>query len=76
MATWTGMWVPANTPKDIVVRLNREVIKSITGPDMKARFGDLGVEAVGDTPEHFAAFVQAEIDKWAKVVRATGMTVQ
>jgi len=76
MATWTGMWVPANTPKDIVARLNREVIKAITSPDMKERFGDLGVEAVGDTPEHFAGFEQAEIDKWAKVVRATGMAVQ
>jgi tripartite-type tricarboxylate transporter receptor subunit TctC len=70
------MWVLANTSKDIVARLNREVIKFITGAEMKARFGDLGVESIGDTPEHFAAFVQAEIDKWSKVVRATGMTVQ
>jgi tripartite-type tricarboxylate transporter receptor subunit TctC len=76
VATWTGMWVPAKTPKDIVARLNREVIKAIAAPDMKERLGELGVESGGDTPEHFAAFVQAEIDKWAKVVRATGMTVQ
>ena len=71
-----GMWVPANTPKGIVARLNLEVIKAITGLDIKERFVELGVESVGDTPEHFAVFVQAEIDKWAKIVRATGMRVE
>jgi tripartite-type tricarboxylate transporter receptor subunit TctC len=76
MATWTGMWVPADTPKDVVARLHREVVKAIALPDVRERFAELGVEGVGDTPEHFAAFAQAEIEKWGKVVRETGMRVE
>jgi tripartite-type tricarboxylate transporter receptor subunit TctC len=76
VATWTGMWVPAGTPKEVVARLQREVLKEIAVLDVRERFAQLGVEAVGDTPEHFAAFVQAEIAKWGKVVRDTGMRVE
>ena len=76
MSVWTGMWVPAGTPKDIVVRLQQEVAKAITSADMKARFADLGVQSVGNPSEQFAAFVAAEIAKWGKVVRDTGMRVE
>ena len=76
MATWQGMWLPAGTPKEVVARLHGEVVKAIAAPDMKERLAELGVEPVGDSPEHFAAFVQAEIEKWAKVVRETGMRVE
>jgi tripartite-type tricarboxylate transporter receptor subunit TctC len=70
------MWVPAGTPREVVARLQREVAKEIAVLDVKERFAQLGVEIVGDTPEHFAAFVQAEIAKWGKVVRETGMRVE
>jgi tripartite-type tricarboxylate transporter receptor subunit TctC len=76
MATWTGMWVPANTPREVVTRLHGEVVKAIATPDMKERFADLGVESVGNAPEQFGLFVQAEIDKWSKVVREAGMRVE
>ncbi len=76
IATWTGMWVPAGTPEKLVAQLQREVVKEIALPDVRERFSELGVEGVGDTPEHFAAFVQAEIAKWGKVVRETGMRVE
>ena len=76
VSVWTGMWVPAGTPKDIVARLQQEVAKAIASPDIKERLAELGTEGVGDSPEQFAVFVQAEIAKWGKVVRDTGMKVE
>ncbi len=76
MATWTGMWVPAGTPKEVVARLQREVANALGSPDVKERLAALGVEGVGNSPEEFDAFVQAEIAKWGKVVRETGMRVE
>lgn len=76
IATWTGMWVPASTPKEVVTRLHREVVKATALPDMRERFAELGVEGIGDTPEEFDAFVRAEIANWGKVVRETGMRVE
>ena len=67
--------VKTGTPRDIVTWLQQEVARAITSPDMKERFADLGVVSVGSSPEQFATFVQAEIAKWGKVVRDSGMQV-
>jgi tripartite-type tricarboxylate transporter receptor subunit TctC len=68
--SWVGVLVPAGTPKDIVGLLNREVVKIITAPDMRARLEELGYDPVGSTPEEFAARIKVEIETWAKVIRA------
>lgn len=68
-----GIYAPAKTPREIVTRLNQEIVRVITSPDIKQRFFDAGVEVVGSTPEEFAKRIQAEIDFWAKVIKAGGI---
>ncbi len=70
--TWTGMLVPAGTPRAIVSRLNAAVIDALRSPEVKDRLQAAGAEAAGTTPAQFAAYIKAELDKWGKVVRVTG----
>jgi tripartite-type tricarboxylate transporter receptor subunit TctC len=69
VVSWQGIFVPANTPKEIVQRLNAELVKIINMPDIREKLEGMGVEPVGNTPEEFAAFQKAEVAKWAKVVK-------
>ena len=71
--TWFGLMAPVKTPKEIVARWNTEVGKILAAPDLKGRFLNDGLEAMGGTQEEFARFIRAEIDKYAKVVKATGL---
>ncbi len=66
---WFGFVVPVGTPKDIIALLHREVVKIVALPDVKARLAALGFEAVGNSPEEFAAQIKRELPKWAKVVK-------
>ncbi len=66
---WFGFVVPAGTPKDIIALLHREIVKLVALPDVKDRLGVLGFEAVGNSPQEFAAQIKRELPKWAKVVR-------
>jgi tripartite-type tricarboxylate transporter receptor subunit TctC len=73
---WNGLFLPGGTPPAIVDKLQAEVAKALAAPDVKERLAKMGFEGVGDTPPHFAAFVQAEIAKWAKVVRDANIKVE
>jgi len=70
---WYGLFVPAATPTAIVERLNTVVRESSATPEMQKRFAGLGVELINQSPKEFTAFVRAEIKKWAKVVRDSGI---
>jgi tripartite-type tricarboxylate transporter receptor subunit TctC len=72
---WYGMFVPAKTPKAVVDKINAETQKVMKSPDFQRVLADTGTEYVGDTPENFAKFVQAETTKWSKVVKDSGATV-
>lgn len=69
-STWVLFLAPAATPRDIVNRLSQETAKAIRSPELKAKFEALGIEAVGNTPEQAGKFLDEEIVKWAKVIRA------
>lgn len=69
-STWVLFLAPAATPRDIVNRLSQETAKAIQSPDLKARFEALGIESVGSTPEQAGKFLDEEIVKWAKVIKA------
>jgi tripartite-type tricarboxylate transporter receptor subunit TctC len=73
--SWTGLFIAAGTPKAIVDRLNSEVAKASRDPSYRQAMTQLGVEATSSTPEAFAAFVRAEMAKWARVVQLTGTKV-
>jgi tripartite-type tricarboxylate transporter receptor subunit TctC len=69
---WNGMLVPAKTPREIVNKLHAESVKSLKLPDVQEKIAALGFDAVGNTPQVFAGFLKSELEKWARVARATG----
>ena len=72
---WIGLFAPAGTPVEIVRRLNGEATRIMQSPAIQARLPGEGARFAANTPEQFAAFVKAEIAKWAPVVRASGARV-
>jgi tripartite-type tricarboxylate transporter receptor subunit TctC len=75
-STWVLFLAPAGTPREIVQRVSAETAKIVNSPEMKARFEQLGIEAVGNTPEQAAAFLNDEIAKWAKVINTAGVKAE
>ncbi len=69
---WYGIFVPANTPQDIIQRLNAETIKILKKPEVRAKLIAAGLEPVWSTPKEFADYVRAETDKWRKIVADSG----
>jgi tripartite-type tricarboxylate transporter receptor subunit TctC len=69
---WFGVAVPAKTPPTIVSRLSQEIARVLRLPDVAEKLLAQGLEPVTSTPEDFAAYIRAEIAKWAKVVKASG----
>jgi len=72
---WNGLLVPAGTPTDVVAKLNAELKKALDAPEVKDRFSAQGFGAAWNTREAFAKFIQSELDKWAKVVKVSGATL-
>ena len=72
---WIGMFVPAKTPKDIVERLNAEVVKALNTPEVKERFAALGADAWTMKPGEFDGYVREEIKSNAALVKAAGLEV-
>jgi tripartite-type tricarboxylate transporter receptor subunit TctC len=72
ISTWFGIFVPSGTPREVVDRLQAEFIRALAAPDVRERMLALGAEPVGNRPEEFAAYIRAEADKYARVVKASG----
>ena len=73
--SWFGLLAPAGTPRDIVTKLNGAAVKALASAEMRERLAAQGADPVGNTPDQFAAFIKTEIDKWAKIVKASGARV-
>ena len=73
--SWFGLLAPAGTPRDIVAKLNSASVKALASAEMRERLAAQGADPVGNTPDQFATFIKAEIDKWAKIVKASGARV-
>jgi tripartite-type tricarboxylate transporter receptor subunit TctC len=74
--TWHGIVAPAGTPKGIVDTLHDATAKALDDAEVRNALNNLGVEVGGDTPEQFAAYIKAEIPKWAAVIKASGAKLQ
>ncbi len=70
---WFGLFAPAGTPKDIITRLNTEMVKVMSRPDVKQQLTAMGIDAFTSTPEELGDYVKSEIQKWARLVRDAGI---
>ena len=69
IGTFFGVLAPANTPREIVTKLHAEIVKAVSLPDIRELYTKTGAEPLTNTPEEFAAMIQGEVIKWAKVAR-------
>ena len=75
VTNWIGLFAPAGTPRDIVVKLNGETVRIMQAPEIQKRLLAEGAKFTPKTPDEFTAFVKSEIAKWAKVVKEAGIRV-
>jgi len=75
VSSWFGLLAPAGTPPEVIKALNAVMVKAQDDPEVQARFTQLGAVGAKQTPEEFGAFVKAEVEKWAPVVKASGARV-
>jgi tripartite-type tricarboxylate transporter receptor subunit TctC len=73
--TWLGLVAPAGTPREIVARISAEVSRALNSPEVRDRLLAQGVEPVGSTPEQFAAHLDAEMRRYATVIRSSGAKI-
>jgi tripartite-type tricarboxylate transporter receptor subunit TctC len=76
VSNWYGIFAPRGTPKEIVAKLNVEIVKILNMPDVKESLSVQGAESFGSTPEQFAAYIQEETAKWAKIVKHSGLQLE
>jgi tripartite-type tricarboxylate transporter receptor subunit TctC len=74
--TWSGFYVPRGTPREIVLKLNRDIIAAGTSPETAAKLDALGGSRDFTTPEEFAAFTASELQAWRKVIRAADIRAE
>jgi tripartite-type tricarboxylate transporter receptor subunit TctC len=70
---WFALLAPAGTPEPIVATIHREAARVLALPDVRKKFGELGMEPVGNTPAEFTAAIAAETPKWTKLIKETGI---
>jgi len=70
---WLGIVVPAGTPREIVARLNREITQVLNQPEVQKGFARIGTDVVATDPVKFSGLIRSEVEKWAKVVKETGV---
>jgi tripartite-type tricarboxylate transporter receptor subunit TctC len=73
---WFGMVAPPGTPKEVINKLNAEVVKALNTPELRQRLTDGGSEVIGNSPEEADKFLKSEIVKWGKVVKAAKITAE
>jgi len=76
-ATWSGLYLPSGTPRDVVRRVHADILKIQSAPAFRKRMLELGIDqSDADTPEKHAAFVKSETEKWGKVIREAGVKAE
>lgn len=71
--SWYGLMVPAGTPRAIVEKISKDAIAILQQPDVKQKFASEGAEIIGSTPEELKSYLEAEIARWARVVKESGI---
>jgi tripartite-type tricarboxylate transporter receptor subunit TctC len=76
VTSWVGILAPARTPRPVVEKLQREIASALRDAKVRDRYGALGIEPVGNTPEQFTDQIKADLARWEKVVRAANIRVE
>jgi tripartite-type tricarboxylate transporter receptor subunit TctC len=71
--SWQGVFAPAGTPQDVILKINGEIVRMLSAPDVRERMSHEGADPVGSTPEEFSKRVASELAKWSKLVKDIGM---
>jgi tripartite-type tricarboxylate transporter receptor subunit TctC len=72
LTIWLGFFAPTGTPREAIAKLNTELARVLRTPEMRERLAQQGVDPIVDSPEEFSAYVRAEMERWGRVVRASG----
>jgi tripartite-type tricarboxylate transporter receptor subunit TctC len=73
--SWSGIAVPAGTPRALIDRLNKDLNAVLAAPEMRAKLAEQGADAIGGAPEAFAAHIRAEREKWSRLIRVANIVV-
>ncbi|MEO8120420.1 MAG: tripartite tricarboxylate transporter substrate binding protein [Rhodoferax sp.] len=76
LGTWFGVLAPAATPRDIVTRLNVEIVKIINSPEFRKKMDDIGAEPIGDTPEQMAKQIKDDTERFARLVKEAKVSIE
>jgi tripartite-type tricarboxylate transporter receptor subunit TctC len=76
VTNWNAIWAPAKTPRDVILRLNRDIAKALQTPELKARIAALGNVIVADSADDFVAFCRKETEKWSKLVKGANIKME
>jgi tripartite-type tricarboxylate transporter receptor subunit TctC len=76
VGAWQGLLAPAKTPPEVIARLNAEMNKALAAPDVKAKLAVQGAEPLGSTPSEYGLYIKSEIDRFAHVIRQSGVTIE
>ena len=76
VVTWYSIAAPPRTPRSLVMKLNGEIARALTSPDLAARFAVMGLDPHPSTPEEMAAYMKSEMEKWGKVIKAAGVKIE
>jgi tripartite-type tricarboxylate transporter receptor subunit TctC len=74
--TWYGLLAPAGTPRSVINALNAVIVKAVQKEDFRIRLAQLGADPITETPEYFRKFLNDEIERWSKVVKAANLKVE
>ncbi len=74
--SWNAMFAPAGTSLGIINKLNSELTKVIQLPDIKEKLSNLGLEATTTTPDHLTNLIKSEMEKWDRVIKASGISIE
>jgi tripartite-type tricarboxylate transporter receptor subunit TctC len=75
VTTWNGLFVPRKTASAVIARLSSETVKAVNDPEVRERFAALGLEPISSTPQELESYLNTEVTRWGKVVRASGITI-
>lgn len=76
VSSWNGVLAPAKTPRKIVMQLNSELLRALDDPALRERLSGQGLEIITTTPDEFGTFIRAELARWSRVVKQSGMSIE